>query len=376
MYNYSAMYLPLNKIIKEKESDFSPLQGKDFDDLVESIKRIGVRQPIIVYPADNGNDQYVIHSGYNRLRAVEKLGWSHIPCLVATDRIHAIDIRFDTDLYRRHLSEEEKAKYEELKKEQQREYLRNSVIPEIYTLYEEGIVDEDFLMTVANMPFERQSALLPVVDLRKDTQVSDTIAEYEQRIAELNEKIAELEANSANIEKLKKSINEKLKEKEREIIERYRDESADKIQQMIEDERARIHAEYKTDIEELSKNLRDMSRAKADAQKTIDILKEELQKYKSKEQEHKAITDKLKDELFVAKTTLQKAVDTETLSKRLDIIVQDALKTFELSVLLGVEMFVDDNLKKAMAEKAQQLQEIAIEMMQFFSNSEGSKKKK
>jgi len=376
MYNYSVMYLPLNKIIKEKESDFTPLKGKDFDDLVESIKRIGVRQPIIVYPADNNNDQYVIHSGYNRLKAVEKLGWSHIPCLVATDRIHAIDIRFDTDLYRRHLSEEEKAKYEEIKKERQKEYLQNSVIPEIYTLYEEGIVDEDFLLTVADMSIEKKTALLPVIDLRKDTQVSDTIAEYEQKIAELNKKIAELEANTANIEKLKKSINEKLKEKEREIAERYRGESADKIQQIIEEERARIHDEYKADIEELSKNLRDMSRAKADAQKTIDILKEELQKYKNKEQEYKAITNKMKDELFVAKATLQKAVDSETLSKRLEIVVKDALKTFELSVLLGIDAFADDNLKKAMAEKAQQLQEVAIEMIEFFLNNEDNKKKK
>jgi chromosome segregation ATPase len=347
------------------------------------MKEVGILQPLIVYASDDDPNKYVLYSGYNRLRAAQEIGLSEVPCIVAESKFDAIRIEYDTDLCRRHLSETQKQKFTAERDRKINKHIRTIVAPEIYDLYESGVVDTKTLKILSNLPTTQQEMIVSILkenaeEGRNGTEdnSADVIADYEAKIEELQSRIAELEANSANIEKLKKSINEKLKEKEREIIEKYRGESTDKIQQMIEDERASIHAEYKTDIEELSKNLRDMSRAKADAQKTIDTLKEELQKYKSKEQEHKAITDKLKDELFVAKTTLQKAVDTETLSKRLDIIVQDALKTFELSVLLGVEAFADDNLKKAMDEKAQQLQEIAIEMMQFFSSSEGSKKKK
>jgi len=46
---YSITYIPISNIIKEKNNEFEPLSSSEISELSNSIKRIGVLQPLIVY---------------------------------------------------------------------------------------------------------------------------------------------------------------------------------------------------------------------------------------------------------------------------------------------------------------------------------------
>lgn len=50
------------------------------DDLAASIGEFGLLQPITVEQI--ASDAYRVESGHRRLRAMDKLGWTHIPCIV------------------------------------------------------------------------------------------------------------------------------------------------------------------------------------------------------------------------------------------------------------------------------------------------------
>lgn len=67
-----------------------------FENLVKDIAEHGLDNPIIVHnqtmPCDEMTRNRVVH-GCNRYRAVRRLGWKYVPCLIVgtLDKIHAKD---------------------------------------------------------------------------------------------------------------------------------------------------------------------------------------------------------------------------------------------------------------------------------------------
>lgn len=69
----------------ENPRGLSPIQiEKDLDVLIESIKNLGVLQPIIVKPKENNKEEYILIDGERRLRATKKANITEIPARIAT----------------------------------------------------------------------------------------------------------------------------------------------------------------------------------------------------------------------------------------------------------------------------------------------------
>jgi len=361
---YSITYIPISNIIKEKNNEFEPLSSSEISELSNSIKRIGVLQPLIVYRAEDGEqNKFVVYSGYNRLEAAEIAGLHEIPCIIAENKFDAIDIKFDTDLYRRHLSKQQKLEYIKIKETKKGEHLKKVIIDKLLKLYEKGLISDDVLRELSKLPIHIQEQ---IYEKFKDSNNSEIIEQYKSQIEALQNRINELEENQIPIDKLKKDIEKRLKEKEKEIADKYKGESQEKIKMLIEEARAEIHEEYQADIEELTKNLRDMSRAKAEAQKQIEILKEEIQRIKFKEQEAHAINQKIKAELQVAKNTLNSAVNPDILNKRLELYLEETLRLYQLMVLLGIEAF-DEKQKETIKKRIDEFGDLIEEIKQFLN---------
>ena len=75
----NATLLPLNQIVPNPDQP-RKVRGNPSPTLMESIRRFGVLQPIVVRPLEDG--RYMIISGERRYRAALALGMKEIPAVV------------------------------------------------------------------------------------------------------------------------------------------------------------------------------------------------------------------------------------------------------------------------------------------------------
>lgn len=73
------MYIPL-ELVDENPDNEKIFNMDDITELADSIKRIGLTEPIIVFAKPD--KRYEIQAGHRRKRACEKLGWKTIPAIV------------------------------------------------------------------------------------------------------------------------------------------------------------------------------------------------------------------------------------------------------------------------------------------------------
>ncbi|MDI6775566.1 MAG: ParB N-terminal domain-containing protein [Verrucomicrobiota bacterium] len=73
----SIAYIPIDRV-KSQPSRFEP---HDVEQLLRSIQKEGLLQPVIVVKSAASND-YEILAGHLRLEACKKLGWKVIPAIV------------------------------------------------------------------------------------------------------------------------------------------------------------------------------------------------------------------------------------------------------------------------------------------------------
>lgn len=83
--NGTLCTLPLNRLdgFSGHEEHFPLYTGQRLTDMVDSIRRLGVQTPILVWKTSNG--RYIIISGHNRTNASILAGCTTIPAVVRTD---------------------------------------------------------------------------------------------------------------------------------------------------------------------------------------------------------------------------------------------------------------------------------------------------
>ncbi len=72
--------------------EFGPLQQKDIDRLADSIQRQGMLVPPIVV---RRKDRYVVRGGNHRILAAQRLGKSHVDCLVLESEVALTNVELD-----------------------------------------------------------------------------------------------------------------------------------------------------------------------------------------------------------------------------------------------------------------------------------------
>ena len=82
-------------------------EGAKFDELVGSVRRLGVLVPLVVVA---GQGDYVVVAGHRRLAAAERVGLATVPCLVRADAEATVkEIAFAENFFRLDLSPVEQA---------------------------------------------------------------------------------------------------------------------------------------------------------------------------------------------------------------------------------------------------------------------------
>lgn len=107
MENGTLCTLPLNRLdgFSGHEEHFPLYTGQRLTDMVDSIRRLGVQTPILVWKTSNG--RYIIISGHNRANASILAGCTTIPAVVRTDLTieTAEDLFFEMNFRQRSLAD-------------------------------------------------------------------------------------------------------------------------------------------------------------------------------------------------------------------------------------------------------------------------------
>lgn len=103
-YTPQITMLELEKMKSYSDNLFHQYEGKRLEDMVSSIKKYGIRSPIIVWKKD---EEYIILSGHNRKRAAQIAGLTEAPVIInenLTDK-QAFDIVVEMNLNQQTFSE-------------------------------------------------------------------------------------------------------------------------------------------------------------------------------------------------------------------------------------------------------------------------------
>ena len=105
------MNIKLEKLHPFESHPYKVLDDESMTELVESIKKYGLLNRIIVRPIENNTEEYEIISGHRRVRAAELLEMKEVPVVVHfIDRDQATILMVDSNCQRENLTLMEKAR--------------------------------------------------------------------------------------------------------------------------------------------------------------------------------------------------------------------------------------------------------------------------
>lgn len=73
--------IPINMLIPYHNHQFKLYSGERLEDMIQSIKKNGILNPILVQPIENGS-KYEILSGHNRVQSAKLIGLEYVPAIV------------------------------------------------------------------------------------------------------------------------------------------------------------------------------------------------------------------------------------------------------------------------------------------------------
>jgi ParB-like chromosome segregation protein Spo0J len=76
--------LSLGKILPLRKIGIDPGHNRSYQRIVASIRNVGLIEPLVVYPAKGKEHVYTLLDGHLRVLALQELGITEAPCLVAT----------------------------------------------------------------------------------------------------------------------------------------------------------------------------------------------------------------------------------------------------------------------------------------------------
>ena len=104
------MNININKLHPFEGHPFKVRDNKEMNQLVESIQKQGIAEPLLVRPLENTVDEYEVISGHRRLRAAQKAGLTEVPAFIhAINRDEAAILLVDCNLHRDHILPSERA---------------------------------------------------------------------------------------------------------------------------------------------------------------------------------------------------------------------------------------------------------------------------
>ena len=156
-----------------KDQPFKIRKDAQMDNLIDSISRYGILNPLIVRPLPEG--VYEIISGHRRKYAAEKLGYRKFPVIIRNLKDEdAIISLVDSNVYREMIPISEKAlaykmKYNAIKRKSGRRKLQRylkiaELIPELLEMLDEGRLSFNPAYEAAFLTPDQQRNLAKAID--------------------------------------------------------------------------------------------------------------------------------------------------------------------------------------------------------------------
>jgi len=269
-------YIPIEKLRRDPDRLFPHPSKEEYEDLKQSIMKFGILDPLLV--TSDGNGFYLIIAGERRLTAAEDIIADHRGLTVAEDiklkglpciEIDKMEIEggLDTEIFRRHLTPEERIKYKSLKEQRCREIIEKELgkklLPAFLDEYKKGALPLRTAIYLAKLDVEGQSKLLEVGSgSGLDSEEADYKASLLKKEEELNKKKLELEG----LKKWKAEKEEEIQDK----IEEF-EEKKSKVSDTVK-------KEFQQQIDDKEKVNEALRRQIREKEAQIETLKEELQK--------------------------------------------------------------------------------------------------
>jgi ParB-like chromosome segregation protein Spo0J len=80
-----GMVVPITSILPLKQIKQSITSTQKFQQVLASVREVGIIEPLIVFPQNGGLDAFLLLDGHIRLEVLKQLGETDARCLVATD---------------------------------------------------------------------------------------------------------------------------------------------------------------------------------------------------------------------------------------------------------------------------------------------------
>ncbi len=77
--------LTLDRILPSRRPPEGLQASRKFKQIVASMESVGLIEPLSVGKADKATGQHILLDGHMRLLALQQIGYTDAPCLIATD---------------------------------------------------------------------------------------------------------------------------------------------------------------------------------------------------------------------------------------------------------------------------------------------------
>jgi ParB-like chromosome segregation protein Spo0J len=366
----------------EGDQIFKPHDEKTLEALSESIKKWGLFHEILVVRRDNGF--YEVVSGFGRLKAARKAGLKEIACKIIEDW-QLPGAMFDTDLFRRHLTPVEV--HEGIMARDQAEKTGAKLIAEFNSIRQ--YLPHTVLRALVQLSEEEQKQLLKAIpekvqpDPQMQKEFERKIASLEENIRRKQDEIRDLTKKLADIQKEKEKLEasvstkrvdlEKLKEEiEKKVREEYEEPLL--VQKAREEEREKVYAELKEEIEEKTKKIREVSQKYQELRTQIETLREEVERARHDKEEAEKARNTAWHNMEYFREALHKVIsldlvslDLKSLSSEVRNAKEKLLSVKDKIIRIGVENLTEQkdaimSFCKSLSGDLQTLEEIRKEI--------------
>lgn len=343
----------------------------EFEALKESIRKSGILTPILVTPSlENTNDKkkFEVLEGRHRLKAAIECGIEEIPCIVFdiwNDGDVLCAAVYDSEIYRKSYTEEEKIQYLQ-QKETEEKKTQERIVSIFANLSMSSEQIEKLTGSSRVNSAARMLKLISVIDSQNVQKIKDLereLEQYKEKLFQkeesekaLKEKLAQAQAALENIKtKYKEHFESKLAEKVQEELEkelarrrelkqdtseetiaRIKKELEREIRVQLEEEYRRQIEEKERDIDELNQNLQEVTKKLKELKNEFDRLNEESRrKIQALEEENKFYSTNINittNEVRQLRKTIERISTPQVLIKNINYIAQLLDNTYELAV--------------------------------------------
>ncbi len=373
-----VILIATEKLHVNPDNPLPPLSETDYNDLYLSIERHGILDPLFVVRAQDDPNSYTVIAGNHRLKVAQALGISEVPCVLV--RHDDMDSVYDTELYRRVLTKQEREFYarkiHEAIEKQREEKIKASLIDELYQLHTQKRFNRVQLNMLLEMSQQEQQTFYKILTaplpphpepvtteqlqkvqkaMEEDIAIHKELEKEREKTAQYEERIKELERAKAQLEKSNRKAQEALVDKLDEleaIREQSRREAAEELRAEVEERLAHAQEQVAQTARAIKEKDREIEAMQAERDRALRAVKDHMARINAVWQASREYYDQLRD-------AMNTMFHPNMLRKRITSITNE----LEMLELAWTSYFIEPNLREETLQGLRNIQKKTTELL-------------